>query len=82
MHELGLARRLADVVNDRAASAGAREVHTVHLEIGEESDVALESLAFYWPQVTRGTAASGSRLLATAPMEDPFACRVVAIDAD
>lgn len=81
MHELGIARRLADVVNERAARAGADQVHTVQLEIGEESDVALESLQFYWPQVTAGTRARGSRLVATAPPDDPFACRVVAIDA-
>jgi hydrogenase nickel incorporation protein HypA/HybF len=82
MHELGVARRLAEIVNERAAQAGATSVSAVYLEIGNESDVAPESLELYWPDVARETPAAGARLLVTAPVDDPFACRVVAIDAD
>jgi Zn finger protein HypA/HybF involved in hydrogenase expression len=82
MHELGVARRLAEIVNERAARASASRVSAVHLEIGAESDVAPESLEFYWPDVARATAAAGARLLVTVPADDPFACRVVAIDVD
>lgn len=81
MHEAGIARRLLDVALERAATAGATRITAVHLEIGEESDVAPESLDFYWPEVARATPAEGARLL-FAVADDPFACRVVAIDAD
>jgi hydrogenase nickel incorporation protein HypA/HybF len=81
MHELGITSRLLEVVLERAAAAGATRVSEVQLEIGEESDVALEALEHYWPQVSGGTAADGARLVfSAAPASDAFACRVVAID--
>jgi hydrogenase nickel incorporation protein HypA/HybF len=81
MHELGITSRLLDVVVERAAAAGATRVTEVHLEIGEESDVAPEALRHYWPQVSGGTAAEDARLVfSVAPASDPFACRVVAIE--
>jgi Zn finger protein HypA/HybF involved in hydrogenase expression len=79
MHELGITSRLLEVVLDRAAAAGAKRVREVHLEIGEESDVAPEALRHYWPQVSGGTPAEGARLV-IGVARDPFACRVVAID--
>lgn len=79
MHELGIASRLLDVVIERAAAAGATRVSEVHLEIGEESDVAPEALRHYWPQVSTGTPAEGARLV-FGVATDPWACRVVAID--
>lgn len=83
MHELGITRRLLDVVLARAAAAGATRVSAVHLEIGEDSDVAPESLDFYWADVARATPAEGARLIfAPTAGEDPLSCRVVAIDAD
>ena len=81
MHELGITGRLLEVVLERAAAAGANRVSRVHLEIGEESDVAPEALEHYWPQVSRTTPAEGAQLVfGVAPASDPFACRVVAID--
>lgn len=79
MHELGITGRLLEVVLERAAAAGAARVTDVHLEIGEESDVAPQALEHYWPQVSRGTSAEGARLVFTVA-GDPWACRVVAID--
>ena len=79
MHELGITSRLLEVVLERAAAAGATLVSDVHLEIGDESDVAPEALAHYWPQVSDGTPAAGARLVFRVA-GDPFACRVVAID--
>lgn len=79
MHELGITSRLLDVVLQRAAAAGATKVSDVHLEIGEESDVAPESLEHYWPEVSRATPAEGARLVFSVA-SDPWACRVVAID--
>ncbi len=79
MHELGITGRLLEVVLERAAAAGAARVSDVHLEIGEESDVAPQALEHYWPQVSEGTPAEGARLVFSVASE-PFACRVVAID--
>jgi Zn finger protein HypA/HybF involved in hydrogenase expression len=79
MHELGITGRLLEVVLERAAAAGATQVSHVHLEIGEESDVAPAALEHYWPEVSRATPAQGARLVFSVA-GDPFACRVVAID--
>ena len=79
MHELGVTRRILDVALDRARRANAVRVTAVRLEIGEESDVSPESLAFYWPEVAHGTLADGAELL-FADAEDPFAFRMTAID--
>ena len=81
MHELGIAEGLLEVVLERAAAAGATRVSAVHLEIGEESDVAPGALELYWPRVSGATPAEGAQLVfGVAPAGDPFACRVVAID--
>jgi hydrogenase nickel incorporation protein HypA/HybF len=81
MHELGITSRLLEIVVERAAAAGATRVTDVHVEIGEESDVAPEAVEHYWPQVSLATPAEGARLLfSVAPASDPFACRVLAID--
>jgi hydrogenase nickel incorporation protein HypA/HybF len=79
MHELGITSRLLEVVLERAAAAGATRVSDVHLEIGDDSDVAPQALEHYWPQVSDGTPAEGARLV-IGVASDPFACRVVAID--
>jgi hydrogenase nickel incorporation protein HypA/HybF len=82
MHEAGLTRRILEVVLERAATAGAQRVTGVHLEVGEESDVSPESVDFYWPDIARGSAAAGAQLYFTTVDDDPWACRVVAIDVD
>ena len=79
MHEMGITRRILEVALERAADAGATRITDVHLEIGEESEVAPESLAFYWPEVSRATPAEGARLVIDVA-RDPWACRIVAID--
>ena len=64
----------------RARRGGRRDAdHDVHLEIGEESDVAPQALEHYWPEVSKDTPAEGARLVFSVASE-PFACRVVAID--
>ena len=79
MHELGITQRILEVALERAAEAGATRISDVHLEIGEESDVAPQALELYWPQVSQDTPAEGARLVFSVASE-PFACRVVAID--
>jgi Zn finger protein HypA/HybF involved in hydrogenase expression len=81
MHEAGITSRLLEVVLERASAAGATQVSEVHLEIGQESDVAPEAVEHYWPEVSRATPAEGARLVfSVAPDSDPFACRVVDIE--
>ena len=79
MHESGIAARIVDVAVARASVAGSERITDVHLEIGAESGVAAESLELYWPQVSRATSAEGARLHIRLA-EDPWACRIVAID--
>jgi Zn finger protein HypA/HybF involved in hydrogenase expression len=79
MHELGITSRLLEVVLERAAAAGATQVTDVHLEIGDDSDIAPMALEHYWPQVSQATPAEGARLVISVA-SDPLACRVVAID--
>jgi Zn finger protein HypA/HybF involved in hydrogenase expression len=79
MHELGIAARIVEVAVARAAAAGPERITDVHVEIGAESSVAPGSLELYWPQVSRATSAEGARLH-VSPADDPWACRVVAID--
>jgi hydrogenase nickel incorporation protein HypA/HybF len=81
MHELGITCQLLEIVLARAAEAGATKVSAVHIEIGEDSDVAPEALDFYWTDVARATPAEGAQLLFSTASE-AFACRVTAVDAD
>jgi Zn finger protein HypA/HybF involved in hydrogenase expression len=81
MHEFGIAQRIVDVAVRRAAAAGAGRISDVIVEVGDESGVTSEALELYWPQASRSTAAEGARLSVTAS-DDPWACRVVAIDVE
>jgi hydrogenase nickel incorporation protein HypA/HybF len=79
MHEHGIASRLLEVVLERASAAGARRVSDVFVEIGDESDVTHQALEHYWPEISAGTPADGARLV-FGRADDPWACRVVAIE--
>ena len=79
MHEHGITSRLLEIVLERAAIDGADRISHVHIEIGEESDIAPAALEHYWPELSAGTPAEGARLV-FATAADPWACRVVAID--
>ena len=52
-----------------------------HLEIGEASDMAPESISLYWPEVTRGTVAAGARLM-FSEAHDPLGFRMTAVDVE
>ena len=82
MHEAGITKRILEVALERAAQAGASRISAIHLEIGEESDVTPESVDFYWPDIARATPAEGAQIFFSVASDDPWACRVVAIDAD
>ena len=82
MHEMGITRRILVVALERAKQAGATHIRAVHVQIGEESDVAPEALDFYWPELSRSTPADGAQLFFSVAGDDSWACRVTAIDAD
>ena len=81
MHELGLTRRMLEVVLQRAAEDRGRRITDIQVEIGSESDVAPMALEAYWPEVSRGTPAEGARL-AFSEADDPWAFRVASIDVE
>ena len=81
MHELGITRRVLEVVLERATEARATRITAVHIEIGDESDVAPESVALYWPDVSRRHA-GGRGETAVRKRDDPFAFRMTSIDVE
>ena len=52
MHELSITYSIVDLV---AETAKGRKVHRVTVEIGELSGVVSNSIAFWFPEVARGT---------------------------
>lgn len=59
MHELSIACSIVDLV---AETAKGRKVHRVTLEIGELSGVVADSVAFWFPEVAKGTEMAGASL--------------------
>jgi hydrogenase nickel incorporation protein HypA/HybF len=59
MHELSVTCSIIEVV---AESAKGRKVNRVTVEVGELSGVVAESIAFWFPEVAKGTAAERANL--------------------
>jgi hydrogenase nickel incorporation protein HypA/HybF len=59
MHELGIARNIVAIVCERA---GATPVKRVTLEVGTQSGVMADAIAFCFPIVAEGTACAGAHL--------------------
>lgn len=62
MHESQLARRLLDVVLERARDAGAGKVRRVQGRLGEMEALSADALAFHFRALARGTAAEHAEL--------------------
>jgi len=62
MHELAITRSLLDLVLEHAARAGGGRVTEVHVAVGEFTDIASESVRFYWDILCAGSPASGACL--------------------
>jgi hydrogenase nickel incorporation protein HypA/HybF len=62
MHESALAKRVLELVLDRARAEGARRVTRVRGYVAETEALAPESLAFHFAAHAKGTAADGARL--------------------
>ncbi len=59
MHELSITCSIVDLV---AETAKGRKVHRVTVEIGELSGVVADSIAFWFPEVAKGTEAADANL--------------------
>lgn len=59
MHELSITCSIVELV---AETAKGRKVHRVTVEIGQLSGVVSDSIAFWFPEVARGTEAAEANL--------------------
>jgi hydrogenase nickel incorporation protein HypA/HybF len=59
MHELSITCSIVELV---AETAKGRKVHRVTVEIGQLSGVVSDSIAFWFPEVARGTEAAEASL--------------------
>ena len=62
MHELSLAEEIARLIEDAARRDGFVRARTVFIEIGRDSCVEPDALAFCFESVARGGVAEGARL--------------------
>jgi hydrogenase nickel incorporation protein HypA/HybF len=63
MHELSIALRIVEIVEEEAVKKGATKVDAVHLRLGSLAGVAPDALLFSYGLACEGTAAEGSRLV-------------------
>lgn len=62
MHELSIAMRVIEMVEQEVAAAGGGRVESVSLRIGELAGVSEPALQFAFDQARVGTVAAGARL--------------------
>lgn len=78
MHELSLAEETVRIVEDAARRDGFARVRTVFVEIGRDSCVMPEALAFCFESAAKGGVAEGARLEIARPPGDGM--RVTELD--
>jgi hydrogenase nickel incorporation protein HypA/HybF len=62
MHELMLTQAILETATRYAAEVRAARVTDLYFVVGQFSDVADESVQFYWDQISPGTICEGARL--------------------
>lgn len=62
MHELALAERVREIVDETARASGARRVAAVRLEVGKMAQVEIDAMRFAFEVVKRGSLADTARL--------------------
>jgi hydrogenase nickel incorporation protein HypA/HybF len=62
MHELSLAKSIADIVISQASKRHAQGIKTVKLRLGEFTGVVREALEFGFEAIVRGTPAAAAKL--------------------
>ncbi len=63
MHEVGITKNLIDIAETHARQAGASQIQSVTVEIGDLSGVIAEAVEFCFEAVSRNTMLEGSRLI-------------------
>lgn len=62
MHELAITQSMLELVLEQAKAAGAKEVASINLVIGEMTGIASDSLQFYLHLLSKDTIAAGATL--------------------
>ncbi|MEW5792437.1 MAG: hydrogenase maturation nickel metallochaperone HypA [Pseudomonadota bacterium] len=62
MHEMSLAERVVQIIEEQASQQAFRRVREIRLEIGRLAGVEVEALRFALEVVSRGTLADGARI--------------------
>jgi len=62
MHELPITERILDIVLRHAQRNGVERILTIHLKVGELSDLEDEWIQHYFDYLSRGTPAENARL--------------------
>ena len=73
MHEFAIAEHLVTTVENAAKQASAEQVLRVHLALGVRSHVELESLQWFFDQLSQDGLAKGA-VLVSKPLPMRFAC--------
>lgn len=82
MHELSIALRLVELVEEQLAGEAAETVVTaVDIRIGALSSVVPEALQFAWGPATEGTRLAGAALR-IAPLAESDALELTAVELE
>lgn len=63
MHEMGITAEVLRAAVEGAESAGAVRINSVHLTVGELTEIVPDALQFAWETLTPGTLAEGAELV-------------------
>lgn len=62
MHELAVTQSILDISLRHAKEAGAKQITSINLVIGEFASIVDDSVQFYWDLLADGTIAQGAQL--------------------
>lgn len=62
MHEMGITQEVLSAVIDASQKAGATRINSVHITVGELTEIVPDALQFAWEALTPGTFAEGAVL--------------------
>lgn len=72
MHEVSLMEQTLAIAGEQARRHGASRIHRLTLNVGQQSGVVTDALAFAFEIVSQGTMAEGAQL---EMIEIPVTCR-------
>ncbi len=62
MHELAATQRILETALSQARATGTGRIVALHLVLGQMSEMTIDSVQFYWNQISPGTMAEGANL--------------------